>query len=158
MKKHNYSVKVTWTGNKGKGTKDYSAYNRNHKIEVIGKYDEILGSSDPSFLGDEKRYNPEELFLSSLASCHMLWYLHLCSQHHIVVIGYEDVAIGVLEESKNGSGKFSKVILKPKVIIDNDTLSMSKAHRLHTKANEMCFIANSCDFSIDHEPNIILLR
>lgn len=62
MKKHNYEVKIEWTGNEGTGTLSYKSYNRNHKILAHGKYDEINGSSDPSFLGDKTRYNPEYLF------------------------------------------------------------------------------------------------
>ena len=70
MKKHNYEIKVEWTGNEGKGTLNYKSYNRNHTIIADGKYSVINGSSDPSFLGDKTRYNPEDLFLSSLSACH----------------------------------------------------------------------------------------
>jgi organic hydroperoxide reductase OsmC/OhrA len=151
MKKHNYEIKVEWTGNEGNGTLNYKSYNRNHKIIADGKYDRINGSSDPSFLGDKTKYNPEDLFLSSLSACHMLWYLHLCSMHKIVVTEYLDNAIGVLEETENGSGKFTKVILNPKVKITDLNL-VSKANELHAEANKMCFIANSCNFKIDHNP------
>ena len=72
VKLHNYEVKVEWTGNEGQGTLNYKAYNRNHTILGKGKYSEIMASSDPSFLGDKKRYNPEDLFVSSLSACHML--------------------------------------------------------------------------------------
>ena len=92
MKKHNYQTKVEWTGNQGSGTSNYKSYNRNHIITVAGKYASINGSSDSSFMGDKTRYNPEELFLSSLSTCHMLWYLHLCSTNKITVIEYIDNA------------------------------------------------------------------
>ena len=58
MKKHNYQIKVEWTGNEGNGTLNYKSYNRNHTIITDGKYDVINGSSDPSFLGDKTKYNP----------------------------------------------------------------------------------------------------
>ncbi|CAM1343511.1 OsmC family protein [Tenacibaculum amylolyticum] len=155
MKKHNYAIKVEWTGNEGKGTLNYKSYNRNHNIITKGKYDAILGSSDPSFLGDKTRYNPEDLFLSSLSSCHMLWYLHLCSVHKIVVTEYIDNATGVMEETENGSGKFTEVTLHPTVkIMDQDMID--KAIALHEEANKMCFIANSCNFTIHHKPNVII--
>ncbi len=64
----------------------------------------ISGSSDPAFLGDPEKYNPEELLLSSISSCHMLWYLHLCTSHNVVVTTYFDHAEGVMEELENGSG------------------------------------------------------
>ncbi len=152
MKRHNYQIKVEWTGNEGKGTLNYKSYNRNHKIVADGKYDAINGSSDPSFLGDKSKYNPEDLFLSSLSSCHMLWYLHLCSVHKIIVTEYIDHAEGVMEETQNGSGKFTAVTLKPRVKI-TDKNKIEKANELHEQAHKMCFIANSCNFKIEHEPN-----
>lgn len=152
MKKHNYAIKVEWTGNEGNGTLNYKSYNRNHKIIADGKYDEIKGSSESSFMGDKTRYNPEDLFLSSLSACHMLWYLHLCSVHKIVVTEYLDNATGIMEETENGSGKFTEVTLNPKVKI-TDFSMIAKANELHEEANKMCFIANSCNFKIRHNPN-----
>lgn len=153
MKNHKYQVQIEWTGNEGFGTKSYNSYNRNHEIIVSEKYDTIKASSDPSFMGESTRYNPEELFLSSLSSCHMLWYLHLCSAHKIIVVEYTDEASGIMTETDNGSGKFVEVTLAPNVTI-TDANQLIKAKELHKKANEMCFIANSCNFVIKHEPNI----
>lgn len=155
MKKHKYEIKVEWIGNEGNGTLNYTSYNRNHTISGNGKYNEILASSDPSFLGDKSRYNPEDLFLSSLSACHMLWYLHLCSVNKIIVTDYVDHAIGIMEEDKDGSGKFKEVILNPIVTIENAELT-EKANGLHSQANEMCFIANSCNFKIGHNPKVII--
>ena len=153
MKKHKYLVNVEWTGNTGLGTKNYKSYEREHLINVKGKYSNIAASSDPSFMGDKERYNPEELFLSSIASCHMLWYLHLCSANNIVVNEYIDKAKGVMVEEENGSGRFTEVTLSPKVIIENiDKEELAK--ELHSEANKMCFIANSCNFTIKHNPSI----
>lgn len=151
MKQHTYAINIEWTGNSGEGTKNYTSYSRNHTISANEKYDAIHGSSDPSFLGDKTRYNPEDLFLSSIASCHMLWYLHLCTVHHITVIAYLDAATALLEEGENGSGKFTQVTLHPKVKITDSRL-ITKANELHKEANNMCFIANSCNFSITHRP------
>lgn len=152
---HYYKVKIEWTGNQGQGTLSYKSYNRNHTISAKGKDVDIKASSDPSFLGDTKRYNPEELFLSSLSSCHMLWYLHLCSEHKIVVIAYEDEATAVMEISKNGSGRFKEACLYPKVTIENESM-IDKANALHHQANEMCFIANSCNFEIKHQVQTVV--
>jgi organic hydroperoxide reductase OsmC/OhrA len=151
MKKHNYQISIEWTGNQGTGTSDYKSYNRNHKINSAGKYDAINGSSDPSFLGDKTKYNPEDLFLSSLSACHMLWYLHLCATNKIVVTEYVDNATGVMEVLENGIGKFVEVTLYPIVKIKNATM-ISKANELHAEATKMCFIANSCNFKINHNP------
>lgn len=81
----------------------------------------------------------------------MLWYLHLCSTVGINVVTYEDNAVGIMEEFSNGSGKFSEVTLYPIVIV-TDTSMIEKANALHHEANKMCFIANSCNFVVKHEP------
>lgn len=154
MKNHQYQIKVAWTGNDGNGTQNYTSYRRDHTIYGEGKYTEIQASSDPSFLGDPSKYNPEDLFLSSIAACHMLWYLHLCSVHKIVVTEYTDLAKGTMVELENGSGRFTSVTLHPKVTI-TDTHQIAKANALHKEAHNMCFIANSCNFNIDHVPETI---
>ncbi len=155
MKKHHYKIKTVWTGNEGSGTKSYKTYKRNHIISGAEKYAKIYGSSDPSFLGDKTKYNPEDLFLSSISSCHMLWFLHLCSSNNIIVTSYIDNASGIMEETSNGSEKFTSVTLNPVITITNVT-HKEKALGLHEKANEMCFIANSCNFKINHLPKVII--
>lgn len=151
-KVHHYTMNLTWTGNLGTGTSNYKSYERAHEM-IAGNKPAILGSSDPSFRGDASKYNPEELFLSSISSCHMLWYLHLCSTHKIIVTSYEDTAEGVMIEDNDGSGRFTEVILKPKVVI-TDVSKKELARELHSQANKMCFIANSCNFNIKHDPII----
>lgn len=153
MKKHFYKTKIEWTGNEGNGTLSYKSYNRNHAILAEGKYAGIKCSSDPSFLGDKTRYNPEELFLSSISACHMLWYLHLCSANEIIVTAYEDHATGIMEEAEDGSGRYTEVTLYPKVKI-TDSNMIPKAKELHREAHKMCFIANSCNFKIKNIPDI----
>ncbi|MHA3789593.1 OsmC family protein [Flavobacterium hauense] len=153
MKTHHYNTTVNWTGNSGKGTENYKAYTRDYTIAANGK-PEINGSSDPAFLGDHTRYNPEELLLASLSSCHMLWYLHLCSEAGIIVTSYIDRAQGTMAETPDGSGHFTGVTLKPDVIVANASM-ISKANELHHKANTMCFIANSCNFPVLHELSCI---
>ena len=150
MKTHQYKIKTTWTGNTGKGTQSYAVYNRDYDVQAEGKT-VIKGSSDPAFRGDKLRYNPEDMLMASLSSCHMLWYLHLCSEAGVVVEHYEDEAEGVMEESSNGSGKFTQVTLNPFVIVENNRM-VEKALKLHHRANEMCFIANSCNFPVYHKP------
>lgn len=147
---HTYHTQLIWTGNKGTGTSGYTAYEREHTIQVKGK-PPLQASSDPSFRGDRTRYNPEELFVSSLSSCHMLWYLHLCSEAGVVVTGYEDDAEGYMQERKDGSGYFTEVILKPRVTVSAADM-IPRANELHDQAHRMCFIANSCNFPIRHQP------
>lgn len=150
MGKHNYSLTIQWTGNQGAGTNSYTAYNRNHSLLIEGKPDINL-SSDPSFRGEKSRHNPEELFVASLSSCHMLWYLHLCAEAGIIVIDYTDQATGVMQESSTGGGRFSEVALNPVVTVTEASM-IETANRLHQKANELCFIANSVNFKVLHFP------
>ena len=149
-KKHHYTLTVKWTGNKGEGTSNYRAYERSHIIKSENKAD-ILSSSDPVFRGDKTKYNPEELFVAALSSCHMLSYLHLCADAGIAVTDYIDNPSGIMLELQDGSGHFTEVVLYPCVTITDGSL-IDKANELHKKANELCFIANSCNFAVHHKP------
>src|SRR4051812_36775034 len=113
-KTHRYTTHLRWTGNLGQGTATYRGYERAHELSAPGK-PVLPGSSDPAFLGDPSRYNPEELLVASLSSCHMLWYLHLCSEAGVVVSAYQDQASGELVETGDGGGKFVEVVLRPAV-------------------------------------------
>lgn len=152
-KLHQYQTSLTWAGNKGSGTMDYRSYDRSYVISIDQKPD-ILGSSDSAFLGDKNKHNPEDLLVSSLSACHMLWYLHLCSQHGIIVLDYKDNAVGQMSEDADGSGRFTEVTLHPQVLIATKG-DIEKANALHAEANKMCFIANSCNFPVKHEPTCI---
>jgi organic hydroperoxide reductase OsmC/OhrA len=147
---HQYNVTTSWVGNRGTGTSEYKAYDRNHDITINGK-PPLLCSSDPGFRGDKTRHNPEELLVASLSGCHMLWYLHLCAANGIVVTDYRDNATGTMEENKDGSGQFSEVVLHPRVTV-RDSSMIEKANSLHHAANKMCFIARSVKFPVHHKP------
>ena len=148
-RQHHYNTKITWTGNRGEGTKNYRGYDRSHQV-IIKNKGVIECSSDPAFAGDAAKHNPEELFLASLSSCHMLWYLHLCADNGIAVMEYSDEAMGTMEENENG-GRFTDVLLQPRVTITG-TAQIEKAIALHTQAHKLCFIANSCNFPVRHLP------
>ncbi len=154
-KTHQYSIGVQWTGNLGSGTSAYTAYERSHLI-VGNNKQSILASSDPAFRGDPLCYNPEELLVASLSSCHMLWYLHLCAEAGVIVVDYKDQAEGTMEESSMEEdpsivGKFTSVTLHPTIAITE--LSMiDKANELHHKAHQLCYIANSVNFPVNCKP------
>lgn len=147
---HQYITHVRWSG--GEGTASYRSYSRNFTINAQSKPD-IAGSSDPAFRGDATRYNPEELLVASLSSCHMLWYLHLCSVNEIVVLEYRDDAIGTMEE-RDGEGAFVGVTLRPaiKVSAGND---LARAIALHEEAHRLCFIARSVNFPVGIEAAVV---
>lgn len=151
--RHNYKLTVKWTGNKGTGTSNYKEFERSHAI-LVDKKTEILGSSDPAYRGDKTKHNPEDLLLASISSCHMLWYLHLCTVAGIIVTDYIDNATGIMIETENGGGKFTEVTLNPIVTITNISMT-EKANELHKKANELCFVANSLNFTVHHKASCL---
>ena len=143
---------VTWTGNRGQGTASAKAYARDLVVSADGKPD-IPASTAPAFGGDPARYDPEELLVASLSSCHMLWYLHLASVAGVVVTAYRDRADGRLVLEKNGSGRFSEVVLRPEVTITEGS-DAERARALHEDAHRLCFIAASMNFTVRAEPVI----
>lgn len=143
---HSYTASVTWTGNLGRGTAGYRGYSRDYEIQGAGK-PVIAGSSDPAFRGDPARYNPEELLVASLATCHMLWFLHLCADVGITVTAYRDQASGAMIEDTDGGGRFREATLRPRVIVAPGS-DPALAQRLHEEAHRKCFIANSVNFPV----------
>jgi len=149
---HVYATRIVWTGNRGQGTASYTAFGRDHVVRGDGK-PELFLSSDPAFRGDPEVYNPEELLVASLSSCHMLWYLALCAKLKIVVAAYEDRPIGRLVEGTPGRGHFESVVLRPTVTIA--TGDVETARRLHDDAHRECFVANSVNFPVTCEPTFV---
>jgi organic hydroperoxide reductase OsmC/OhrA len=150
---HSYTVSVQWTGNLGTGTSAYTDYERAHTIQVQGK-PALLGSSDPNFRGDGSRYNPEELLIASLASCHMLWYLHLCAEANIIVTDYTDQAVGKMIDQGSKGGHFAEATLYPKVTMQPG-VSSPLADEFHYRAHRLCFIASSVNFPVHIQATII---
>lgn len=150
---HHYALEIEWTGNRGTGTSDYKAYERDHVVRAPGK-SVIEGSSDRSFRGDPDRWNPEELLLAALSQCHMLSYLHEAATHGVVVESYVDAATGTMEQTHDGGGRFTTVTLRPRVTISAGDLAL--AVELHHPASVKCFIAASVNFPVIHEPEVVL--
>jgi organic hydroperoxide reductase OsmC/OhrA len=153
-KQHSYTIRTEWTGNLGEGTATYRAYSRDHVISATGRPD-LPGSSDPAFRGDASRWNPEDLLVASLSSCHMLWYLHLCAQAKVTVLAYRDEAGGTMAEDDDGGGRFSAVVLRPVATLAAGA-DAALATALHEEAHRLCFIANSVKFPVSIEPTVIV--
>lgn len=151
---HRYALDLEWTGNQGTGTDGYRSYRRDHVVRVAGKPD-LLGSSDPTFRGDPSRHNPEDLLLAALSACHMLSYLHACVAEGVIVTAYRDRATGTMRTFPDNGGRFEEVTLHPEVTV-KDASMIVKANTLHAIANKWCFIANSVNFPVHHEPMIIV--
>ncbi|MFY2789821.1 OsmC family protein [Rhodococcus sp. KRD162] len=150
MPNHNYGLTVHWTGNRGEGTSGLTTYDRDHLVTAPGKPD-LHASSDPSFRGDPQRWNPEELLVASLSSCHMLWYLGLAAASGVTVTDYVDSPTGVMTEQSDGSGQFVEVTLAPTVTIADPSMT-HRAEELHAAASAKCFIARSVNFPVRHVP------
>ena len=152
---HRYEVEVEWLGDRGEGTSNYRAYGRQHVVRAAGKTHHIDGSSDRVFHGDRERWNPEELLIAALSQCHMLSYLHVATRHGVVVRGYTDAATGTMLEDGRGGGAFSDVVLRPRVVVADESM-VATAQRIHEEASEKCFIAASVAFPVRHEPTLVV--
>lgn len=129
---------------------DYKNYDRNHHIEFPGG--QILKTSAaPAFQGDPALVNPEESFLASLSSCHMLTFLAIASLKKYVIDSYVDEPEGSLGKNVKGKTRVAKVTLRPLVVFSGYKLPTAEELAvLHDKAHDSCFIANSvsCDVEI----------
>lgn len=137
---HTFKATLNWP--------DAGTFEKSHTVSIDGKAD-LAVSAAKVFKGDPALYNPEDLLLTSLMSCHMMSYLYCCSVAKIKVVSYKDHAEAILETLSDGSGKITKVTLHPEVIIRNPA-QVELAKTLHVKANQLCFIANSCNFEVEH--------
>jgi len=147
-KRHLYRACLHWDAGAGPGTESFKSYSREHRIKTEGKPEIVVTSG---FHGSA-HYNPEELLIAALSSCHMLWYLHLCSQSGIVVTRYVDEAEGTMIEDASIGGKFERAVLRPRVTVANGDKKTAAA--LHHEAHRLCFVANSVNFPVDCEPTI----
>lgn len=147
---HEFQARLTWTGGKEGPAITWAGYSREYLVEIDGK-PPLRGSSAPVFRGDAGLHNPEDLLVASLSACHMLWYLHRCTDFDIHVSDYVDDAFGKMG-NLNGKIVFTEVVLRPNVTILQGDVEKAKA--LHRDANLECFIANSVNFPVHHEPVI----
>ena len=148
MTQHDYTARVEWTGNRGAGTRSYRSYDRTWNLAVPGK-PVLACSNDPLLGGDSAKYNPEDLLLAALSSCHMLWFLHLASDAGIVVHGYEDAPLGAGEVAPDGTGRFLRAELRPRIVLDPDA-DVARADAIHGDVHHHCFIARSVAFPVNY--------
>jgi organic hydroperoxide reductase OsmC/OhrA len=146
MAVHDYSSRIVWTGNTGEGTRSYRGYARTWDIAVAGK-PVVSCSNDPLLGGDNAKMNPEDLLLSALSACHMLWYLHYASELGVVVTGYEDMPIGQGEVGPGGAGRFVAVQLRPQITVLPGA-DLAAAEAIHHRIHKVCFIARSVNFPV----------
>jgi organic hydroperoxide reductase OsmC/OhrA len=151
---HKYDARVVWTGNTGAGTASYKGYARTWDIAVPGK-PVVACSNDPLLGGDPTKMNPEDLLLSALSACHMLWYLHYAAEAGVVVTRYEDCPEGVGEVDKGGAGRFLSAQLRPVIWLAAGA-DVDVARALHDRIHAVCFIARSVNFPVTYVPQFHL--
>jgi organic hydroperoxide reductase OsmC/OhrA len=149
-----HSAKVTWARNGG----DFAGkrFSRAHRWTFDGGLS-VLASASPHVVripySDPSGIDPEEAFVASLSSCHMLSFLWRAAQSGFIVESYEDEAEGVLEKNAQGRLAITRVTLKPLAEFSGDRLpSGEELAHLHHLAHEDCFIANSVKTEIICEP------
>jgi len=143
---HDFTSQIRWTGNRGDGNARYDGYDRRWQLRSPGK--PILEcSNDPLLGGDPRLYNPEDLLITALSACHMLWFLHLTINAGIIVMGYEDHPIGHGESAPSGAGRFVAATLRPQITLAPG-MDAQAADAVHDQIHDVCFIARSVNFPL----------
>jgi organic hydroperoxide reductase OsmC/OhrA len=149
-----YTAEVLWL----RGEQDFlsNRYSRRHVLRFDGGI-EVPGSSSPHVvpppMSDSSAVDPEEAFVASLSSCHMLWFLSIAAKRRLCVDRYFDAAIGSLEKNAAGKMAMSVVTLRPEVAFSGEPVpTREQVDQLHHEAHEQCYIANSVKTEVRCEP------
>ena len=141
-----YLAEVLWRRQNDEAYVD-NKYSRGHEWQFDGGVT-VPASSSPHVVplpySIEANVDPEEAFVASLSSCHMLFFLSIAAKRRFSVESYEDNAVGIMEEDEDGKIAMTKVILKPRVVFSGDkTPSRELLEKIHHQSHDLCFIANS---------------
>ena len=149
-----YTAELLWQ----RGDQDFLAntYSRRHSLRFDGGA-EWAGSSSPHVVplpfSDASAVDPEEAFVASLSSCHMLWFLTMAVKRKFCVDRYFDAATGVMEKNAEGKMAMTVVTLRPEVTFSGANLpTREQIEHMHHRAHEECFIANSVKTDVRCEP------
>ena len=130
----------------------YETYNRDHDWSFDAGIT-VRASANPAYLGSESCVDPEEAFVASLSSCHMLTFLAMAARKRYVVDSYKDQAVGVLDKDPAGHLAMTRVTLRPQVAFGGEKIpSPEELRQLHERAHHACFIANSVKTEVVVEP------
>mgnify|MGYP003867132357 CR=1 FL=1 len=154
---HSYLAQIEWRRGEGETFTD-KRYSRRHTMRFDGGA-EWAGSSSPQVVplpfSESSAVDPEEMFVASLASCHMLWFLSLAAHQGFCVDHYEDDAAGEMTRNAEGRMAMTVVTLRPRVVFGGSTLPTSEQlHALHHEAHASCYIANSVKSELRCEPRV----
>ena len=149
-----YTADLEWV----RGDQDFlgNEYSRRHRIRFDGGV-EIAGSSSPHVVpvprSDPSAVDPEEAFVASISSCHMLWFLSIAAAKGYVVDRYEDEAVGTMGKNAAGKEWVAEVVLRPRIVFGGERKPDAAAlEALHHEAHAECFIASSVKSDIRVEP------
>jgi organic hydroperoxide reductase OsmC/OhrA len=150
----NHGARIFWE--RGNEVFTDNRYSRRHLIEFDGGA-VLAGSSSPTVVrapySDPTAVDPEEQFIASLSSCHMLWFLSIAAKRKFRVDTYEDNAEGVMEKNAEGKTAITHVTLRPRVVFSGEKIpTADELAELHHEAHEECFIANSVKTEVRIEP------
>jgi organic hydroperoxide reductase OsmC/OhrA len=141
-----HRASIAWS--RGDHDFSYESYSRSHVWRFEGGI-EVAASAASEFLGSADLVDPEEAFVASISSCHMLTFLALAARRRLVVESYEDAAVGYMEKNADGRLAVTRVVLDPRVTFGGSKSPSGEGlARLHHRAHEECFIANSVRTSI----------
>lgn len=142
-------AKVLWVAAGHKENPD--TYSRDLVVEFSDQV-KVAASAASDYLGSAEKADPEQLLVSALASCHMLYFLAICEGQGYVVSRYSDNAKGIVSKREEGGFWVSEIILKPEVEFSSEKQPDPKAlERLHHRAHKGCFIANSIKTAVKVE-------
>lgn len=148
-----YEITLTYPTASGQLLLPDPAYTRSSVLRASGK-PEVNASAPAEGGGDAARYNPEELMLMSLSQCHMLTYLAIAARKRIAVVAYTDRATGILGAGSNGKISMQAVTLRPRVTVARGS-NLADAQAIHDKAHAHCFMANSVNFPVNNEAEMV---
>lgn len=152
----NYTATIEWTRDDAPFL-DLS-YSRAHRWRFDGGAI-VPGSSSPHVVpvpqSDPKAVDPEEAFVASLSSCHMLWFLAIAAKRGFVVDNYADEASGVMDRNARRKLAMTEVVLRPRVRFSGKPPSPEEHAAMHEKAHEACFIAASVTTVVRVEPVLV---
>ena len=139
-----YTATVAWERDGARFTDN--RYSRMHRWRFDGGA-EVAASSSPHVvpvpLSDPRAVDPEEAFVASVSSCHMLWFLSIAARQGFVVERYLDRAVGTMGQDGRGRQSMTAVTLRPDVAYADEAPTAAEERALHDEAHERCFIANS---------------
>jgi organic hydroperoxide reductase OsmC/OhrA len=149
-----YHARIVWQRGQSRFTDN--RYSRSHEW----RFDEgviVPASSSPHVvplpMSVAAAVDPEEAFVASLSSCHMLTFLYLAARRGFSIDSYDDAAVGILEKNAAGQQAITRVTLRPDVRFSGDKLpTAEEVEALHHSAHEGCFIANSVKTEVNVEP------